>query len=299
GDTFSCSDEPIPALTVSVQQGETANWYDAPSGGNLLASNTTSYTPTTAGTYYAEANVQGIECASLTRTAITLSIFPSISFNQPVEEITICDGENLQLLAEIPNVNYSWSTGENTQSISISEAGNYTVTATTDQNCSAQKTFIISSTIVPEIVPISVNIGENFTIETTNQGEFEFSVNGIFYQDSSILRGLPSGIVTVFARNINGCPPSTMTFYNIATPTYFTPNSDGINDLFTLPDLSFFASSELKIFDRFGKLLFVDSGPSMSWDGTFNGEVLPVDDYWYTLTLDTTSLTGNVSLLLL
>ncbi|KAA3630902.1 MAG: hypothetical protein DWQ02_17200, partial [Bacteroidetes bacterium] len=76
GDQEVCEGDPIPALTVSVGAGETADWYDAPTGGTLLASGTTSYTPPGPGTYYAETRVIVNNCISATRTAVTLIVYP-------------------------------------------------------------------------------------------------------------------------------------------------------------------------------------------------------------------------------
>ena len=67
-------------------------------------------------------------------------------------------------------------------------------------------------------------------------------------------------------RNVLGCAPAISRFYNLRIPTFFTPNGDGINDFFTIPDLEFFSNSQLEIFDRFGKLQHQDSAPLL--DGT-------------------------------
>ncbi len=72
GDPVYCEGDPIPTLTASVAFGETVDWYDAPSGGNLLAQGSTSYPPSGPGTYYAEARNIATNCRSGTRTAITL-----------------------------------------------------------------------------------------------------------------------------------------------------------------------------------------------------------------------------------
>uniref|UniRef100_UPI001C9CCA69 immunoglobulin domain-containing protein n=1 Tax=Algibacter pacificus TaxID=2599389 RepID=UPI001C9CCA69 len=68
-----CSGETIPTLSVTVGLGETADWYDAPIGGNLLVDNETSYTPTVAGTYYVEAQNTTTLCTSSTRIPVVLT----------------------------------------------------------------------------------------------------------------------------------------------------------------------------------------------------------------------------------
>ncbi len=297
GDQTGCSDDPFPSLSVTVQAGQNVNWYDAPIAGNLLASNTTVFTPNTPGTFYAEALINGIDCASPSRTAVTLTIFPSVNFDPNQETIEICEGDTILLSAPLSNLSYSWSTGATSQSIEIDTPGVFVVTASSGDSCSDQKTFMVNAIPIPEIVPIEINNGSQIIIETSNTGDFEYSLNGVIYQDAPLFTDVPSGIVTAFVRNVAGCPPSISTFYNIRIPSFFTPNGDGINDFFTLPDLQFFTQSELQIFDRFGKLLYADSGTSLGWDGTYRGNRMPVTDYWYILTLDNIQITGHVSLI--
>ena len=75
-DVEICEGDPIAALTVTVGNGQTADWYDAAMGGNLLSGSTTSYNPNMAGTFYVEARDLTTGCTSSTRTAITLTINP-------------------------------------------------------------------------------------------------------------------------------------------------------------------------------------------------------------------------------
>jgi gliding motility-associated-like protein len=42
----------------------------------------------------------------------------------------------------------------------------------------------------------------------------------------------------------------------------------------------------LYIFDRFGKLIKQINAAGKGWDGTYNGQPLPADDYWYILSAD-------------
>ena len=68
----TCVSSAIPAISVTVNARETADWYDAPTGGNLLASATT-YQPTQTGTYYAEARNTTTNCVSASRTSVSVS----------------------------------------------------------------------------------------------------------------------------------------------------------------------------------------------------------------------------------
>lgn len=73
GDKVICSGEPIPTLTVTASSGQ-VDWYNQAIGGTLLQSNSTSFTPTAAGTYYAGTILSG--CVSATRAAVVLTINP-------------------------------------------------------------------------------------------------------------------------------------------------------------------------------------------------------------------------------
>ena len=67
----------------------------------------------------------------------------------------------------------------------------------------------------------------------------------------------------------------------IEFPNFFTPNGDGINDDFMMIRQDCGATGELRIYDRYGKLVFQSNDTSRGWDGIFQGRQLPTSDYWY------------------
>lgn len=84
-------------------------------------------------------------------------------------------------------------------------------------------------------------------------------------------------------------------------PTAFTPNGDGNNDIL-FPRGFAVKEMDLKIFNRFGELVFESTSMSQGWDGTYKGAPQPMDAYAYILTatfLDGSdySKQGNVTLL--
>ncbi len=74
GNQRICNGNPISPLTVTVNSGETADWYNAATGGSLELGNNTSFTPTAAGSYFVEARNTTTGCVSTTRTEVVLSI---------------------------------------------------------------------------------------------------------------------------------------------------------------------------------------------------------------------------------
>ena len=97
-----------------------------------------------------------------------------------------------------------------------------------------------------------------------------------------------TGFHTVYVRDINGCGITEQLISVLGFPKYFTPNGDGFNDRWKVygVDVNFNTDIDVKIFDRFGKLLKEQNNLSPGWDGTFNGYMLPSDDYWFLITFE-------------
>ena len=70
---------------------------------------------------------------------------------------------------------------------------------------------------------------------------------------------------------------------DIYVPTAFTPNNDGLNDLFKVYPVGFFLK-DLKIYDRWGGLLFMTTDPAKGWDGKNKGEVLAAGTFVWVAT---------------
>jgi gliding motility-associated-like protein/uncharacterized repeat protein (TIGR01451 family) len=73
--------------------------------------------------------------------------------------------------------------------------------------------------------------------------------------------------------------------YPISVPEFFSPDGDGINDLFQIDNLQAYDNPEIVIYDRYGKQLFKGGKealtPPNGWDGKYLGKDLPSADYWY------------------
>jgi gliding motility-associated-like protein len=92
----------------------------------------------------------------------------------------------------------------------------------------------------------------------------------------------------------------------IDIPTAFTPNQDGVNDVWTISGLDTqYPKNKVKIFNRWGELLF-ESLPgtysSKPWDGSYKSSMLPVASYYYVIDLSDDGsldpLNGIVSIIL-
>ncbi len=299
GDVTVCDNEAAGILSVQPVSGVTINWYATPSGGQPLAEDTTSFSPPQSGTYYAEADAPNAAlCSTAPRTGISYTINSSPQYAEDAEEREIClaEGSAITLNGQLGNSTYLWNTGATTPSIIITAPGVYRVTATNGVGCTTQKTFTVSGIVIPILSDVNFSDNSDILIVTENEGDFDYSLDGIIYQTNPRFRRRPAGVYTVYVRNGILCPPITRQFYHLNIPRFITPNGDGVHDLFQLADLEFFVSSTIRIYDRFGKLLSAGDGRNFTWDGTLRGKRLPEGDFWYRILIDDEVFIGHFSL---
>lgn len=271
-------------LTATPSEG-TVNWYSQ-IGGTAVGSGSTYITPSisTNTTYYAEATKEG--CTNSNKAPVDL-----IVYSLPVvtdEKLGKCNSASIDLDAGIPNMTYLWNTNETTQIITVTAAGVYTVDVTSlaPENCTSRKTITVFENNIPEIKEIKVQ-ETTVTIELVkNEDYFEYSIDGINYQNSNVFSNAPSGLQNAYVRDINKCNTDSEPFIIIIIPKFFTPNNDGFNDVWEVKGLTDYPQGEVTLFDRYGKLITKLNHSNHSWDGTFNKNPLPSTDYWYVLKLD-------------
>lgn len=113
--------------------------------------------------------------------------------------------------------------------------------------------------------------------------------------------------VCLEAFNLSGCPSQickdvpTEVIPIIGIPTAFSPNGDGENDILYVRGAAI-QTLDLKIFNRWGQLIFETNSKEKGWDGTFNGQPQPIEAYAYVLNasfIDGSAkmLKGNITLL--
>lgn len=70
-------------------------------------------------------------------------------------------------------------------------------------------------------------------------------------------------------------------FASLEIANSFSPNLDGINETWGVPDLRVFQGVRIQIFDRGGDRLFYTENPDIRWDGTHKGKTLPIGSYFW------------------
>jgi len=280
-------------LSVTVPNGITVNWYDEAVSGNLLLSGSTSFIPDISGTYYAEAETINGGCISIVRTPLQIDF---IEIPQVVdEELSFCENQEIILSADVDNLEYFWSTGAVTSEITVNESGIYTVEVTNSQGCSSLKTITLTQIDAPIIDTVNSE-GNSIIVTTLNSADFEYSLDGILYQSSNVFLAVEGGLYTIYVRELNGCGIVTQDILHFVIPRFFTPNGDNTNETFNLKGIEYFSTSEVFIFDRYGKLLKASKNTAFVWDGTFNNQPLPTADYWYIIKIDGAEFKGHFTL---
>lgn len=226
-------------------------------------------------------------CYAIVELKLTLLSKPKITIP---DVVPICENNTVTINTGERSDNYLWSTGETSPTITIQNPGNYSVTVTNDYDtisCSSTKDFTVKKSTAATITTIETqdwtDNQNTIKVFVTGEGDFEYSIDGIHFQDSNEFSNIISGQYTVQVRDKNGCGTVTNEVYLLMYPKFFTPNGDGYNDTWKIK----FSDSEknitIKIFDRYGKLLKALL-PDASWNGQFNNQELPATDYWFIAT---------------
>lgn len=222
------------------------------------------------------------------------------------ESIICLNSPEVTLQTFNPNgiYNYEWFNEQgqiigNQSELQISVAGNYTVvanyTTTSGNTCySDPRTIEVSASIIPAVSIDDISISDdshNNTISINNEnnnlgiGDYEFSLNEEFgiYQDAPLFENVIPGIHTIYIRDKNDCGTASIEISVLGYPKFFTPNNDGHNDSWQILGVnkSLYSSSEVYIYDRFGKILAKINSLEQGWNGEYNGIILPADDYWF------------------
>jgi gliding motility-associated-like protein len=266
----------------------------------------TSDTTTTVDSLYAGTYYFTITDANGCQKSDSVIISPSIVVNAIArKDTTICYGDSVQIFGFGGSV-YYWTPGTGlSDSILFNPYAKPLVSTTYyffvfDSIC-----YDVDSVRIGVHPQFTVDAGQNQTIlydhETYLQGSCSdptasfLWIPSIGLQDSSSLTTLAKPLQTttyyLLATNANGCTVIDSVIITVVpkirVPSGFTPNGDGINDVWIIDLIELFPNCEVMIFNRWGEKLFYSRGyhPSERFDGTYKGKPLPTGTYYYIINL--------------
>ncbi|MCB0410606.1 MAG: gliding motility-associated C-terminal domain-containing protein, partial [Flavobacteriales bacterium] len=241
---------------------------------------------------------------------VTAQASPSVEF---------CQGESVRLNASGSNT-YKWypSIGLNNANIPSPYASPkistvYTVNVSDDGNCASTATVFVKVNPLPSVDAgrdTTYNLDQPMYLNAKGTGSMKWIFGeGILCHDCPDSQIMPenSGCYIIETTNQYGCKAKDEVCievtkeYAIYIPNIFTPNFDGVNDVFLVYGTGI-TEIEMNIFDRWGEKLFVSSDQLIGWDGTYKNELSKNDVYSYLIkytTLDGKKhvKTGHVTLM--
>lgn len=158
------------------------------------------------------------------------------------------------------NLSYQWNTGATTQSLSVSQAGNYSVTVTNEYGCTDSDEMEIRLkdpiTLTVEATEEICTTGVATLVATTNAPNVEWNTgetsHGIEVTTTGtyIVRAYDGPCEETDTIELPECPPL------LEFPNIITPNGDGSNDVFAIVNLDINIPNYLVVYNRWGKKVF-------------------------------------------
>ncbi len=228
-------------------------------------------------------------CFDVEQFTITIDPLPII----PLEDIEpLCiDGLPMTVSAETGNVGdtYEWDDGRRTPEVlfDIPDLGDHWVEVTTINNCTYRKDFTLRQSEEANInFTTTVNFVDpnSITVDVGGIGNYVYILDenlGGQPQTSNIFEDVSFGRHIVTVRDLNGCTDANQAITVFDIPKFITPNNDTFFDTWHIIGIDELPGTIVHIFNRHGKLLKSLPHTSIGWDGTFNGQNMPSDDYWY------------------
>jgi gliding motility-associated-like protein len=223
-------------------------------------------------------------------TSAKVTVNPKPKLGLP-KDTTFCQSPAQLSAKVISGAIYTWSSGETTPNISPTSAGIYTLNVKAG-GCEVDSSVNVKISTLPIIslvnkVESCFNTTTPYLLSAGNDPNLRYLWKPNL-ETTAAITVLQEGTYTVKATNSDGCSTEKSVqmmqrcVSKILAPNIFTPNDDGDNDTFLISteDVSDF---QLKIFNRWGEMIFSSNSESEVWDGNFQGSKAPEGTYTYQL----------------
>lgn len=254
--------------------------------------------------------------------SVTATVYPVVKANVVADKPGVCNGDPVNLTAS-GGLIYVWTdpTGNSLSSLntastiaSPTSTTTYTV-AVSDGVCPDNRDVKTIEIKVFEPNNVSagqdtcVVIGRTLRLNATGGTSYQWDNVGLIEGSSTVanpeVKPIVETIFSVTITDVNGCKFTDEVVVcvkedNFKPVSIITPNGDGENDELYFGNLNDFPNNTLRIFNRWGNLIFEADGYQIKgqlFDGTRNGERLPADTYYYVLTFDNQVIKSSLTIL--
>lgn len=237
-------------------------------------------------------------------TVYALPAKPAITYNG---SLSLCPGGSVELSGPTATT-YNWSTGAITQQIVATQPGIYSLQVIDANNCRSP----ISDPVTVQFSPLptgSITVtgptlsGNTHIVQLSapfiKGGQYKWS-NG---DTTRTIQVSQSGQYTVIITTTAGCQTTFTIPVQLIdltkVPNTFSPNGDGVNDVWKVKALDDFPHASVQVFNRNGSKVFEAKGTGIQWNGRNNGKELPAGVYYFVLDLKDGSkaISGWINLL--
>lgn len=175
--------------------------------------------------------------------------------------------------------------------------GKHEITYTIDNNAlaclqgSAKREVLIIKPPSINLTPVrEIPWGSSFQPNQPDKANYTYEWNPSLYlsntnQANPIIAPEDSITYTLRVTDSVGCSNSAQMrikiIYTVWIPDVFSPNADGVNDVWELKGIERFPNAEILIYNRWGNLVYYSKGYPEPWSGIYQGKPLPTDTYSY------------------
>lgn len=228
----------------------------------------------------------------------------SAKFTFP-KDTTILLGQNAMIIAG-GGVSYSWNNGNTTPSFNVipTKTTKYCVTIKDAKNC-VDSACVLVTVIEPVVDPpkpdttcksakfsyasdATIMLGSSATIFATGGGTYLWKTKDT--TASLIVTPTTSTDYCVVVTSPKGCKDSSCIHVQVNIPVEvpegFSPNGDGINDVWHIKNIETYVAPKVSIYNRWGQAILEEYDYSKPWDGTQEGVELPMATYYYVISLN-------------
>ena len=255
------------------------------------------------GKFYLKATVNN--CVVTDSILITIIAAPAgLQLNR---DSSLCPGSSILLSVNPLYKTYQWQDGSTQNTFRVTSPGFYHITAI--DSCgnvvkdSLQVSLVDTSFNLPSVLPFCIFDTARLLLPVgINSISWQPSVAGLLKNNELLLFPKQPVSYTISAKRPPGCSMQhTIRFIEqncpewIRFPSAFTPNADGLNDYFKPVVSGQLATYNLKIFNRYGQLIFTSNNPYSGWDGRYSGTTQVIGTYVFISRYKFTTGTEQVS----